>query len=337
MVRKILGLFALSGLLVFGFSSCDSSGESSDAAIQYETRYDSLNAVIKDDPNNAALYAMRAEWRKDDEDQASAYSDLDRAMELDSLNDQYYLRKAEWLIEEKQFGKAKALLDDAIYKVPSSTGIMLKISEIYMWAGEYQKCINWANAALGFDAYNGQAYYLKGMAHKYSKDTVKAVSSFQTAVEQNPDHYEAYIQLGMLYAIENHPLAEAYFSNAIKVKPESVEALYAKGLFLQENEEAKKALDQYRRILELSPDHVSAWYNMGYVKLILEEELDSAQYFFEESLKRAPDYADAHYNLGYTMELKGEKEEALKKYREVLEMNPSHTLAAKGVNRLTGQ
>jgi tetratricopeptide (TPR) repeat protein len=214
---------------------------------------------------------------------------------------------------------------------------MLKISEIYLWAGDYQKTINWANAALGFDQYLGQAYYLKGMAHEYSGDTVSAVSSFQTALEQSPGHYQAYMQLGKLYAIEKHELADAYFSNAIRVKPNSIEAYYARGLHRQELGRAEDALEDYHSILELEPNHVAATYNLGYVKLILLEQVDSAIIHFEKAANTAPEYADAKYMWGYCLELQGKNADALKMYKAVLKQEDTHTLAAKGLNRLTGQ
>ena len=330
MKMKIYLLITSFILIPFLFS-CGSNDQKTEVI----TPMDSLNTVIKGDPNNPALYALRGDWRAMEGDNDPALADFNRAIELDSLNDEWYLKKARLLIDMKEIGRAKSMLDKAIYIVPSSVGMMLLISEIYFWAGDYQKCINWSNAALGFDKYLAQAYYLKGLAHKGSGDTSMAVSNFRTAVEQDPDHFNSFIQLGQLFEIAQHPLASDYYANAVRVQPENVEAIYAYGLSLQTKGEIEKAKNQYFTILGLEPNNFKAIYNLGYVNLILEENVDSGFYYFEKVVQIKPNYDNALYNLGYCYELKGDKEKALNHYRKVLSFSASHTLAAQGVNRLT--
>jgi tetratricopeptide (TPR) repeat protein len=312
-----------------------SDSESAVQRVSYSSTYDSLTQLISNEPANAALYAARSANLLKLEKYNPAMVDIDKAIELDSINGAYYVQKAEILIDQKEIGKAKMMLDDAVKVTPGSTEVMLKIAEIYLWAGDYQKTMNWANAALGFDEYLAEAYYLKGMAHEYSKDTLKAVSSFQTAVEQDASHYLSYMQLGKLYAIEKHELAEAYFSNAIIANEQSIEAYYARGLHRQNVNNAKGAIQDYERIIELEPNHVAAHYNIGYVRLILMEQVDSAQYYFEKAFTAEPSYSDAQYMWGYCLELQGDKQEAVAKYKKVLAQDDTHSLAAKGLNRLT--
>ncbi|MGB0389994.1 MAG: tetratricopeptide repeat protein [Salibacteraceae bacterium] len=322
--------------VAFTFFACEQTaknGNESEVTI-YNNEYDSLSAIIKKDLNNSELYQARAYWLRENNRYKEALGDINRAIKLDSLKGQYYVDKAEMLIDQNEIGKAKAFLDDAIYTTPGSTEIMLKTSEIYLWAGDYQKTIDWANAALKFDNYLAQAYYLKGLAHEYSKDTLKAVTSLQTAVEQDPNHYSAFMQLGKLFSIANHVNTDAYYTNAISIKPESIEAYYARGLFRQNNGLPQKAIEDYNSILELEENHVAANYNIGYVQLILLEQPDSAISFFETAASIEPEYADATYMLGYCFELQSKYPEALSKYRETLKIKDTHTLAAMGVNRL---
>lgn len=312
-----------------------SCGSSKTSVPEFDNKYDSLNAQILDQPNNAELYGLRGDWRVEDGEFDPALFDYNRAIELDSLNDQWYVRKAKLLIEMKEIGRAKKMLDEAIYIVPGSTDIMLLTSELYFWAGDFQKSINWSNAALGFDKFLSKAYYLKGMAHKSSGDTSKAVSNFRTAVEQNPKDYDSYIQLGQLFELANHPLAAEYYRIAVELKPESMDALYASGLAYQNRGDLDKAKNQYFTMLQLDDKSGKALYNLGYIHLILEENIDSGLFYFDKTVSIYPNYDNAQYNLGYCYELLGNEKGALEKYKYVLSISPSHTLAAKGVNRLT--
>lgn len=329
-------------LVLFSLIACESDKKAKVIApevdqierVSFGNKYDSITKLIEQDLDNAELYYQRYMVLFDDNELEQAMIDINIAIDLDSLQGKFYVGKANIYIEQKEIGKAKGLLDEKIAVTPGSTEIMLKISEIYLWAGEYQKTITWANTALDFDKYMGQAYYLKGMAHQYSNDTVKAVTSLQTAVEQDPNHYNAFMQLGKLYALEKHELADAYFSNAINAKPKSIEAYYARGLHRQNMNNAKGALQDYNSILEMEQDHVPAQYNIGYVKLILEEKVDTAKMYFEKVVNLSPEYADAVYMLGYCLELEGKNAEALTKYKQTLKLQDTHTLAAKGLNRL---
>lgn len=328
-------LFILS---IFFLASCGSDQQAteqkSDAKpIEYESKYDSINALIKENPSDPNLYNYRAQLRQEDEDYESALSDLDRAIGVDSTTDTWYLRKANLLFAMQRFKESKEVLDYAIFRVPGSIPIMLEKSEVYLITGDLQQCINWANAALEFDVYNAQAYYLKGMAHKYGRDTVKAVTSFQTAVEQDRNHYDAYIQLANLYAMEKHELAPLYYNNAIRIDSNSIEAYYGRGLYHQSINEAKKAIKDYQDILAIDSTYTDAYFNMGYVKLLLEEQPDTAEVLFNKAFSLDDKFFDALYMLGYAQELNGKPKVAAKTYRKVLESVPDHLLAAKGVNR----
>jgi len=320
------------------FISCESNAlpeqQSDSVAIEYESEFDSINTLLKSKPDNAELYNYRATLRENENDFESAIGDLNRAIEVDSLNDQWYLRKANLLFDLERFKESKDVLDNAIFIVPGSVPIMLRKSEIYLITSDLQQCLNWANAALNFDVFNAQAYYLKGMAHKYGRDTVKAVTSFQTAVEQDINHYEAYMQLGNLYAIEKHELAPSYYQNALRINPKSIEAYYGKGLYFQNIGKSNLALKEYKEILKIDSGFPAAYYNMGYVKLIQLEEVDTASVLFNKAFSSDNNYFDALYMIGYCQELKGEKQQARKTYKTVLENVPTHLLAAKGLSRV---
>ncbi len=304
------------------------------AQIEYETKYDSINDLLKQEPNNPAFYDYRSSLRVKDKEYELALGDLNRAIALDSLNDKWYIRKADLLFDLERFKESKDVLDNAIFKAPGSIPIMLSKSEMYLITGDLQNCITWANAALSFDVYNAQAYFLKGMAHKYERDTVKAVTSFQTAVEQDMNHYEAYMQLANLYALELHELAPSYYNNAIRIDSVSIEAFYGRGLYYQNTNQPDKAIADYQKILELDSNYAEAYYNMGYVKLLLLEQKDTAEVLFNKAFSVRANYFDALYMLGYAMELNGRPKDAAKTYRKVLEEVPDHLLAAKGLNRV---
>lgn len=332
---------AVKALLIFIFATvwvaCDNSETVSRQASSTDSvlTLDQLNALLLQDANNPDLYWKRSDFHFKNGNWREAIFDLDRILEIDSMRDDVYVRKADILMAQKDFGRAKIMLDEAIYKIPNSVPMLLKASEIWFLAGNLTECINWANSALGFDPNNAQGYYLKGMAYRDMKDTVKAVSSFQTAIEQDPRHYESAMQLGRLFELAGHMRAEAYYDLAVSARPRSLDARYALGLFVQGRGKPEKALAQYAAILDIDSAYVPAWYNKGYILLLQYERADSALIYFDKALVISPQYVDARYMRGYCLELLGKENEALLEYREVLRQVPHHELAARGFNRLT--
>ena len=53
---------------------------------------------------------------------------------------------------------------------------------------------------LKIDETIAKGYFLKGMCYKESGDTTRAISSFQTACEQDNQYYDAYVETGRLFA-----------------------------------------------------------------------------------------------------------------------------------------
>ena len=143
------------------------------------------------------------------------------------------------------------------------------------------------------------------------------------------------MQLGLLYAEVNHPIALDYLKNAHKVRPESMEARYAIAMFHQQNEEARTALNVYQEMLEVNPGYFNAWYNQGFIYLQMLEKYDSAAYMFTKAIETGPQgYFAAFHNRGLSHERAGDLTKAEADYRMALQINPQYDLSAMGLSRI---
>nr|MBA3901914.1 tetratricopeptide repeat protein [Bacteroidota bacterium] len=196
------------------------------------------------------------------------------------------------------------------------------------------ECIVNLDRVLIKDKYNAKAYFIKGMAFKEMGDTAKAVSSFHTTVEQDPDYFHAYMQLGLLYSIKNNRVALDYLNSAIKIKPTSIEAWYAAGKFCQDHGLLEKAKEAYHNILEMDPEHKNAHYNLGYIHSEYLNDYKTAIEHFSDAIMYAPNYQEAHYMRGFAFERLKDPKKAEENYRKALQIDPDFTLAAMGLGRV---
>lgn len=295
---------------------------------------DSINGEIKKQPNNDLLYQNRAKLLVVEERFEEAQNDLERAIAIDSLNADHYVLLSTLKFREFKSEDAKELLQKALKFSPEHVLANLKLGELYLFVDEFGLALDYVNGALKADKYNADGYFLKGMIYKMAGDTAKAVSTFQTCVEQNPDHYNGFIQLGLIYASINDDIAIAYYNNALQIYPQSTEALYNMALYYQNTERVALADKTYDKIIETNPEYFIAYYNKAFLRLVYSTDYDSAIYFFDKTLDYDETYFEAFYNKGYAYELKGDNKNAAAGYKSALALKPDFTLAAKGLNRV---
>jgi tetratricopeptide (TPR) repeat protein len=295
-----------------------------------------LNEKIKTDPNNAALYNQRALHYMYINSDDQALSDIERSIKLNPENDNWYVTKANVLFKMNKVKECKENLEKAISLNAENVQAHNQLAEIHIYLEDYDNAMKHADLSVKADVYNAHAYYLKGLIFNYMKDTVKAVSSLQTCIEQDPEYYDAYAMLGILFAVKNHPLAEQYYDNALKIRPQSIEALYNKAMYYQELDRGEEAIELYNRILEIDASYYIAHYNTGYVLLTQYEDFKEAITHFTKAIQLEPKYVEAYYNRGLCYEQLKDLAAAEAEYRKALSLMPTFTLAAKALGRVRG-
>lgn len=286
------------------------------------------------DPQDASLFAERARYFETLDSARLAVNDWKRAIALDSTNQQYHLALADLFYRKVKIPEAEAQLRRAISLSESDTEARLKLSELKLIQREYAEAMELANAALRIDPQHAKGYYLKGWIHMEAGDTALAISSYRTAVERDPDFYDAYLQMGQLHAVKLDRLAWEYYNSALELRPRSIEAWYGLGMLAQESGQDSVAMEAYARIKEIDPRNPLAWYNTGYVLLELRDQPGAARVEFAQAIRLVPTWADAYYNRGLTYELQNRLDSAYSDYRLALELAPDMTLAAQGLSRL---
>lgn len=293
-----------------------------------------LSDDIIENPNDPNLYIKRALAYRDRKLMELAIKDANRALAIDSTVSYFHQVMGELEFSKGELRLARISLEQATRLDDTNTDAWLKLAEIYFLLRRYEESIAAVNSALQVDDKLEQGYFIKGYVYKETGDTSLAKSSFQTAIEVNPEHYEAYMELGSLYAFEGDPLALEYFNSALDLKPNSAEAFYHKGMFLQAGSKFDEARHTYQKLLQADPDNVLAYYNLGYLYLTEYLAFDTAAAYFDSAATVKPDYVEAIYNKGLALEEMEEFGRAETAYRHALSIDPQYDLAAKGLSRI---
>jgi tetratricopeptide (TPR) repeat protein len=293
-----------------------------------------LNDEIEKSPNNADLYDKRANYYISKKEFELALSDVRQAMNIDSTKANYFLTLSDIYFAQGKATASQNALQKSIVLDPEFIEGYMKLAELNLYLKKYEKTFELIDKALELDKLNAKAYFMKGMTYKEMGDTAKAVKAFKTTIDQDPEYYHAFIELGLLYSIKHNKLALEYFNSAIRLNPKSVEAYYALGMFCQENDKMNEALNAYTKIIQLEPKNKYAHYNMGYIHLVYLKLYDMAIKHFTNAIKCDPNYAEAFYNRGYSYELLGDIGNAREDYKEALRLKVNYQRAIEGMNRL---
>jgi len=326
---------AIPCLIAWIFTGCG-EGPSRDVNLEEVEVLDSLawlNDQVVELPNVPAPYIARGEYHLRKGDAGAAIDDYARAIMLDSSLVDVRHDLGLMRFDVRDFEGAVREWEGVLSTDPEHIPSILSLAKVDLLLRSYDPALKRINDALRLDDRLEEAYFLKGRLYLETGDTLTAASSFQTAVEVAPERYDAYIQLGLLYAAAHDDLALEYFGTARTLRPNSIEAIYDEAMYLQEHGTSDgtryaQALSLYDRILSLDTANASAAFNKGFVHLEYLGQYDSASFWFEEAIARLPYYHQAHYNKGLALESMGDNSGALAAYNAALSFDPAYTPAA---------
>ncbi len=220
-------------------------------------------------------------------------------------------------------------------KDPKNLEALVALATTYAQQGDNEKAFYYTNEALRINKKYRDAYILKGSIYLSLDKKELAKSSYQTAIEQDPDFFLAYIRLGLIYQEERDPLCIQYFITATQLRPNNIEALYNLAYAYQDFDKLPEAQQVYREMLKKDPTYTPPLFQLGWIKQNKQNDIDSAIYFYNETLQKEPRYVEAWHNLGVIYEGKGEKYQAIQYYRKALKYNPEYKPSADAIKSLS--
>ena len=336
-------------LVIATLSACEetpvaSNIENNQAATisQTDTMLAFLNDQIIQSPSNPDVFLERGRYHWSKGNDFNALNDLDAALTVDSTRADIYLERAELYYESKNFEAALADYKKCVNLDATNTLGLIRLATMNIHFRNYEEAIQQLNLSLQQDDKLSEAYYLKGRIYKETGDTLLSASSYQTAIEVDPNYYEPYVEVALLYAKAQSDLAIEYNTTAIEIRPRSIEARYNLAIYLQEtgfkdSKRYEKALSQYTKIIEIDPNNASASFNTGFVYLEYLQDYEAGIEAFTDAIDLLPNYTQAYYNRGLCFESLGNKTEALKNYNTALIIDPTFTSAAIAKGRVLSE
>jgi Flp pilus assembly protein TadD len=121
--------------------------------------------------------------------------------------------------------------------------------------------------------------------------------------------------------------------SAITVDPGNPGGFQVVGLAQLAKGELKGAIDNFKRVTELNPEHGWALNNLGFAYLRANENEKAVEVLTRAS-ELLPNVAAVHNNLGVALERTGETEEAKAAYQRSMDLSPKYVKARINADRV---
>ena len=295
---------------------------------------DQLTAEIQGNPDNPDLYAARAELFYENEGYDEAIQDLQKALSYDSTRAEYLHLLADVYMDYYRSSKALSIMLDAAKYHPKRIRTLLKLAEFQLILKQHESALATLERIRQLEPMNPEMFYMAGLVMQDLGKTEQAINNFQSAVENDPDLIDAWINLGKLWAQKGEKVAIHFFDNALRVDSTNLIALHEKAYYLSNTlDDLPGALELYRKIITWYPQYEDAYYNSGLLYLDM-DSLQQANRQFDLAIQIAPTFTQAYYYRGVTNQLLGKPNLARNDFEQVLRMDPENERAAAELSKM---
>jgi tetratricopeptide (TPR) repeat protein len=213
-----------------------------------------------------------------------------------------------------RYPEAGALYREALRSCPHDPELWANLGLVESALGHHDAACRYLEIAVQLGPELADVHYNHGNACLSADRREAARDAYLRAIRIAPDHYEALISLGLLdKEVGRAQRAEAYYRQAIAAAPERPEA-YANLAALLDEEGAARAAEQVlREGLSRSRPKDALYYNLGNVlktKGVYSEALDA----YRRVIEIRPDHARAHWNKALTHLASGQYGDGWREY-----------------------
>lgn len=325
-------------LMVFTFILACTSDSSTDTSVPDvpstgNPTVDALTAQIIKTPEDASLYATRANAYYEAEGYDEAIADLAKALTIDSTNVDYHHLLADVYLDYYQSRLALKTMERAVALYPDRIPTLLKLAEFQFILKQHTPSLQTVDKVLKIDPQLGEAYFMMGRNFREMNDPDRAIASFQKAVDLDPDLIDAWLLLGDLFSQKENAIALRFYDNALALDSTYYDAYFNKARFYHNKGQLKEAIAQYENVNRFQPQLEDAYYNAGLAYLEM-DSVDRAYKKFDIAVNVAPTFYKAYYYRGVTSVLKGNKGAAINDFEQTLNLKADFVPAKEALAKL---
>jgi len=232
---------------------------------------------------------------------------------------------------------AIASLKEALQFRPEDLDANYNLVNVYYVMDDMEKATEQLRIFIDLDPDNAEAHNIAGLVHYRRQFLTAAMKEFKIAEKLRPSDKQYSHNLGIVLAeLKRNEEARQAFQRATgledgadmrrdfieRTAANEVRKLYNDGHAAMESHNWRKAIEDFKAVLELKPNMMEAHMNLG-VSYRMKGDLDNQIHHFSEAARLKPDLPDIHHNLGLAYSDARRYTKAANEFRKAIELDSS--------------
>ena len=223
-----------------------------------------------------------------------------------------------------RFSEAEQLYRQILEDIPSFADALHLLGVLAYQKTDYPQARDLLKQAIRQDEHKPLYHYNLALAWEKIGDRDEAIRAYENALRLKPNYVEAQSNLGNVFREQgNLNAAISAYERVIQLKPDFASGYNNLGVALKESHDLDRAVKVYQQALRLDPNNAESHYNLGMVYIEREQGAKAAP-AFQKALDLKPNYAKAHHNLGLALLWQGHRDEALLQFRKSADLTQNH-------------
>jgi len=223
----------------------EQSGRRAEAGEQFEKALTLRPEDVQAELNLGMFYLRGDEVDK-------AYPHLTRVVDKGTASAELYVALSEIEHARKNEPKSREYLEKAIQLDPKNIRLVQQLAVSYYEENNYAKAAPLFEKLTKEQPTNADYFYLLGKSYEQLKTYPQALAALQQVLRIKPDYFEAYATIsGIFYAQEDWARAADALMRFLEIRPREAVAHFILATCLDKLGNAKDAVVQYNKFLEL--------------------------------------------------------------------------------------
>ncbi|WP_299825753.1 tetratricopeptide repeat protein [uncultured Pontibacter sp.] len=314
----------------------------------YNEAEEAFKRAIEIDPNYAPAYRDLGELYYFAGQYDRALSTFQKYVDMAENTPETRAKYASFLFLTKNYDQTLKEVEQVLQKDPTNTVMNRLRAYSYLELGQPEKALEAMNTYLqkvDKSKLIASDYEYYGKILSKNNQNKEAIDNLNKAIEMDPSKVDLYYELATLYS-KDKQFNKAIETYAVKQEKHGVSNTdyFHIGNAYMMAEDYKKADEAYSKIIESNPTYAYAyiWKARALYNQDPETEQGLAKPAYEEFIKLAgadtekykKELIEANTYLGYYYYLKGERDNAVKHYSVVKQLDPTNTQAETALNEI---
>lgn len=303
---------------------------------RYRDAIESLNILLRSQPNEHEGYFLRGVAKYNLDDLNGAMNDFTSAIDQNPVYTQAFQYRA---IVRSRMGMYNEALEDfasALEIRPNNASTYYSRGVTFFLNRQFERSVSDFSKFLKLEPTQPEGYTSRGTSYLYMSDTVSALRDYNKAIQVNPYWTDAYLRRGLLELMRNNYKEGAKdLSGALELDSTYAIAYFYRGVARNHMNDLRGALDDFDKSIKNDSTNSVAFFNRAILRTSV-GDYNRAIDDYSMVAGSNPDNVLVYYNRAHVYATIGDYKKAIADYTRAIQLYPDFANAYRYRAQLKG-